>query len=156
MVPPYLQITHCVHSALECFKMTTYIFTHFCLVSFLLPLYSFSLLISVTFISIQARSYSRNGNGHIHQNISPISPQILVFNRGMSMWIYQLLKLHLVFKISLFSDGSLCWFWARPLSGLAKLGPSKLLPGIKNSLRDSNCKFIFYIYITYMFSWTYQ
>ena len=102
MVPPYLQITHCVHSALGCFKMTTYIFTHFCLVSFLLTLYYFSILISETFISIQARSYSRDGNGHIHQNISPISPQILVFNRGMSMRIYLLLKLHLVFKISLF------------------------------------------------------
>ena len=35
---------------------------------------SFLLLISWTVTSIQARSYSRDGNGHIHQNISPISP----------------------------------------------------------------------------------
>ena len=33
MVPCYLQITHCVHSALVCFKMTTSNFTHLYLVS---------------------------------------------------------------------------------------------------------------------------
>ena len=49
----------------------------------LLSISLFFLLLSGNVISIQARSYSGDGNGHIHENISPISPQVLVFNRGM-------------------------------------------------------------------------
>ena len=91
MVPRYLQITHCVHSALECSKMTTSNFIHLCLVSYSLfiPL----LLTDGTVISIQARSYSGDGNGHIHENIFPIPPQVLVFNGGI-LQIFLLLKLH--------------------------------------------------------------
>lgn len=37
--------------------------------------------------SIQARGYPRDGNGHIHENISPIPLQVLVFNRGIHSYI---------------------------------------------------------------------
>ena len=46
-----------------------------------------SLLISGIVISIQARSYSGDGHGHIHENIPSISPQILVFNGGMLIYL---------------------------------------------------------------------
>jgi hypothetical protein len=46
--------------------------------------------VGLLIIRIQTRSYSRDGNGHIHQNISPISSQVLVFNGGMRI-LYLLL-----------------------------------------------------------------
>ena len=55
----------------------------------LLLLFSFTpLLINEIVISIQARSYSGDGNGHIHEDISPISLQVLVFNGGMQIYLY--------------------------------------------------------------------
>ena len=63
----------------------------------------FLLLISGTVISFQARSYSGDGYGHIHENISPISPQVLVFNGGM--FKIPIPKLHWYL---IPSDGTLC------------------------------------------------
>ena len=54
---------------------------------FLLSSSLFSLLISGIVISIQARSYSGDGYGHIHEHIPSISPQILVFNGGMLIYL---------------------------------------------------------------------
>ena len=139
MVPRYPQTTHCVHSALGCFRMMMSNLTRLCLVRIIVCL--FVPCITETVTRIQARSYSWDGTGHIHENISSILPEILVFNGGMPIFPTIFLEM----LIFLPWDGNLCWLWTWSVSYLAKLGPSKLPSGIRNRFRNCNCGWCSYV-----------